>query len=66
MFSFLISFQIPQGLSATMHDRNSNDVQGVNIKPQIHDSMDRAYYKPYTYLRARKEHDEMPDKGDNR
>lgn len=45
------------GLSATLNERNSNDVQEVPIKPQIHESHAREYYKPYKYLAARKEHD---------
>lgn len=54
------------GLSATLNERNSNDVQEVPIKPQIHSSHDRSYYKPYKYLAARKEHDDMGNKSESR
>lgn len=51
-----------QGLSATLNERNSNNVQSIPIKPHIHEAHDLVFYKPQKYLQARKEHDSMASK----
>lgn len=61
-----LCFRNVQGLSATLNERNSNDVQAVPIKPQIHEQHDSSAYKPYKYLDSRKEHNNMQNKSESK
>jgi len=44
-----------------MMDRNLRETEDINIKPQIHNTLDKSMFQPNKYLNSRKEHLNMKD-----